>query len=175
MPVKPYDSMSCMFTRKKKKKERRLFKRPCCQGKAMWDNSSGLPGRETPELLNAAPHRLLSGVWGLELAWRSPHLTAERAAMRERGTIQATLHHSIKTRVLLTPFSFGIHQCTVFQIRSFGRTIRGKKPTSMTERERKDQDPVTPSIQVLCKAVHFSWNLMDTKPGSIIFSIFEQA
>ena len=45
----------------------------------------------------------------------------------------------------------------------------------MTERERKDQDPVTPSIQVLCKAVHFSWNLMDTKPGSIIFSIFEQA
>lgn len=97
MPMKPYDSLSCMFIRKKK--ERRLSKRQCRQGKAMWNNFFGLPGRETPELLNAAPHRLLSGVWGLELAWRSPHLTAERAATRERGTIQATLHHPIKTRV----------------------------------------------------------------------------
>lgn len=58
----------------------------------------GLPGRETLELLNAAPRRLLSRVWGFELPWRSPHLTAERAAIRERGTGQAALHRLIETR-----------------------------------------------------------------------------
>lgn len=66
----------------------------------------GLPGRETLELLNAAPRRLLSRVWGLELPWRSPHLTAERAAMRDRGTRQASFHHLIRTRAF-DSFCFG--------------------------------------------------------------------
>lgn len=59
----------------------------------------GLPGRETLELLNAAPRRLLSRVWGFELPWRSLHLTAEEAAMRDRGTHQTSVHH-LKTQAL---------------------------------------------------------------------------
>lgn len=66
----------------------------------------GLPGRETLELLNAAPRRLLSRVWGFELPWRTPHLTAERAAMRDRGTRQASFHRLIRTRTF-DSFCFG--------------------------------------------------------------------
>lgn len=67
----------------------------------------GLPGRETLELLNAAPRRLLSRVWGLELPWRSPHLTAERAAMRDTGTRQPVSITSSKHQDL-NPFALGI-------------------------------------------------------------------
>lgn len=84
----------------------------------------GLPGRVTLELLNAAPRRLLSRVWGFELPWRSPHLTAEGAATTDRGTHQDCFHHLIKTQ---TSFCFWRSLRYRLPVRSFGRTIKEKK------------------------------------------------
>lgn len=101
----------------------------------------GLPGRETCELLNAAPRRLLSRVWGFELPWRSPHLTAERAAMRDRGTHQAGFHHRIKTQAF---DSFCLWRSPRYQLPSqeLWQNHKGKKPnTHHSKNERGKGKP----------------------------------
>lgn len=82
-------------------------------------------GRETPELLNAAPHRLLSGVWGLELAWRSPHLTAERVRCKCSQAPQFPPRFSLQASFILRYLRAGAAGAAPLRGRreSLGRTF----------------------------------------------------
>lgn len=111
----------------------------------------GLPGRETLELLNAAPRRLLSRVWGFELPWRSPHLTAERAAMRDRGTRQTTFHHLIKTRAF-DSFCFWHLLRHYLPSSELRQNCKGKKTNAHHRRNERGKDRPQPLTALQCFA-----------------------